>query len=99
MCVMRDFDPIKAQKTEVGGLQAAMENAVKIDDDGNMNVNTAKIANQVLQQTFTPSSGVTNDTIRRNKITECLKNIFSHRVAYAVPCREAAASHSHEKSL
>ena len=48
LCVMRDFDPVRAAKHDVGGLQAAMDNATKTDDDGNDTVSMAKVASQVL---------------------------------------------------
>ena len=85
LCVMRDFDPAKVQKNEVGGLQDIMENAMKTDDDGKTVVNLPKVANQVLTSVFTAASGVTNDNLRKNKIMECLKSIFQHRYAYAIP--------------
>ena len=48
-----------------------------------------KAAKNALEAAFTTNSGVTNETIRRNKATECLKTIFPHRSVLSIAAAES----------
>ena len=50
-----------------------------------------KAANSALEKVFTASSGVTNETIRKNKAMECLKTIFPHRSIIPVTANDSSS--------
>ena len=47
-------------------------------------VTQRKAAKLALEQAFSPSTGVTNETIRKNKTVECLKTIFPNRAVISL---------------
>jgi hypothetical protein len=103
-CVMRDFDAESASKiNSEGGISLIIEEASTKDgsqnDSNPASAMSQKLATQLMTHTLTPTTGVNSDTIRRNKAMECLKNIFTHRQAFAIPAPQEGEEASHKAYL
>ena len=53
-------------------------------------VSQRKAANMALEKAFVSCCGVTNETIRKNKTMDCLKNMFPHRSILSVAAESQA---------
>ena len=54
------------------------------DAQKNEGITQRKAAKLAFEAAFNPCSGVTSETIRKNKVLECFKNIFPSRAILSV---------------